>query len=346
MFTERILIIAEVAQAHEGSLGMAHAFIEAAARAGADAIKFQTHFAAEESTPEEPWRVKFSTQDASRYDYWKRMEFTPDQWLELSNHAHQLGILFISSPFSLKAIETLTYANADAFKVASGEINNLILLDSVACTGKPILLSTGMSPYVEIDKAINILTKGLQELMIFQCTSEYPVEPKHLGLNLIRDFKERYNLPVGLSDHSGNIFSGLAAISLGADALEVHVTFSKDMFGPDVPASITFQELSTLVEGARWIREALNHPVNKDLYSSSFEEYRRIFMKSFVASKDIPAGHKFTFTDVKTKKPCIGIPASEPERLIGKNSARFIKEGSFIMQEDVQNVSEERALEN
>src|SRR5438132_6125934 len=119
------LIVGEIAQAHDGSLGVAHAFIDAIANAGADAVKFQTHIAAAESTPSEPWRVKFSTQDETRYDYWKRMEFTEPQWLGLKQHADERGLLFLSSPFSLEAVELLQRIGITSWKVASGELSNL-----------------------------------------------------------------------------------------------------------------------------------------------------------------------------------------------------------------------------
>ena len=125
------LVIGEVAQAHDGSLGSAHAFIDAIARAGADAVKFQTHIAAAESTPSEPWRVRFSPQDATRYDYWKRMEFTPDQWLALKRHADERKLIFLSSPFSVEAVQLLQRVGVPAWKVASGEISNASLFDAM-----------------------------------------------------------------------------------------------------------------------------------------------------------------------------------------------------------------------
>ena len=150
------LVIAEIAQAHDGSLGTAHAYIDAVSAAGADAIKFQTHIAAAESTPEEPWRVKFSQQDKTRYDYWKRMEFTEEQWAALREHANESGLIFLSSPFSIEAVDLLTRVGVPAWKVASGEVNNTVMLDHMAQTGLPILLSTGMSPFSEIDKAVDM----------------------------------------------------------------------------------------------------------------------------------------------------------------------------------------------
>ena len=150
----RCLIIGEVAQTHDGSLGQAHAFIDAIARAGADAVKFQTHIAKAESTPEEPWRIKFSTQDSTRYDYWRRMEFSADQWAELKKHADSRGLLFLSSPFSTEAFSLLHGLGMNVWKIASGEIGNLPLLDKIAATGKPVILSSGMSDWRELDNAM------------------------------------------------------------------------------------------------------------------------------------------------------------------------------------------------
>ena len=146
---ERVLIIAEVAQAHDGSLGTAHAYVDAVAKAGADVVKFQTHIAAAESTPHEPWRVRFSPRDETRYEYWKRMEFTEKEWLGLRKHALKVGVDFLSSPFSVEALELLERVEVMGWKVASGEVRNLALLNRMAATGLPVFLSTGMSALAE-----------------------------------------------------------------------------------------------------------------------------------------------------------------------------------------------------
>src|ERR1700689_2035137 len=148
------MVIGEEAQAHDGSLGSAHAYIDAIAHAGADAVKFQTHIAAAESTPSEPWRVRFSFQDASRYDYWKRMEFTEEQWLGLKCHADDKGLEFLSLPFSVHAAEMLTRIGVRAWKVASGEMTNSQLFDYMLGTRLPILLSSGMNTIEEVDVAV------------------------------------------------------------------------------------------------------------------------------------------------------------------------------------------------
>src|SRR5262245_48088742 len=193
-------IVAEVAQAHDGSLGIAHAYIDAVASAGADAVKFQTHIAAAESTPGEPWRVKFSKQDASRYDYWKRMEFTEEQWRGLKQHAEERGLLFLSSPFSSAAVQLLERLDVAAWKVASGEVSNVLLLDEMVRTNKPVLLSSGMSNLAELDRAVELVRDARVPVAVLQCTSLYPCPPEKVGLEQLAAYRQRYQCPVGLSD--------------------------------------------------------------------------------------------------------------------------------------------------
>ena len=213
-----VVVIGEVAQAHDGSLGTAHAYIDAIAAAGATAVKFQTHIAAAESRPSEPWRVPFSPQDESRFDYWRRMEFTEDQWAGLRAHAEERGIAFLSSPFSQEAIDLLERVGVSAWKIPSGEVGNIPMLRSLGASGLPVLLSTGMSPWSEIDGAVLALREGgARDLAVLQCTSAYPTSPEDVGLNLVTELAARYDCHGGLSDHSGTIFPSLAAVTLGAD---------------------------------------------------------------------------------------------------------------------------------
>lgn len=330
-------IIAEVAQAHDGSLGMAHAFIDAVAAAGADAIKFQTHIAAEESSPLEPWRVKFSPQDETRFDYWKRMEFTPQQWAGLAQHARERGLIFLSSPFSEAAVDLLEKLEMPAWKVASGEVNNPILLERMAETGKPILLSTGMSPLEEIDQVVDWIKGQGLPLAVFQCTSRYPSPPETIGLNMLEFFRWRYGVPVGLSDHSAKIYAGLAAATLGANLLEVHVTLSREAFGPDVVASLTTAELRQLVEGVRFIEQTLAHPVDKDANAAEMDKMRRTFGKALVLRHDLPAGHRLTKADLTARKPAsAGIPAAERDTVLGRALRRPLAAGHFITEDDLE----------
>ncbi|NOT48002.1 MAG: N-acetylneuraminate synthase [Acidobacteria bacterium] len=332
----RCLIIGEVAQSHDGSLGMAHSFIDAIANAGADAVKFQTHIAAEESTLDEPWRVRFSPQDETRFEYWQRMEFTKGQWSALKKHAHDRGLLFMSTPFSERAANMLSEIGMRVWKIASGEVGNLPLLEKIASSGDPVILSSGMSAWDELDTAAATVQRNGNPLAVLQCTSAYPCPPEKVGLNVLSVLRERYCLPVGLSDHSGGIYAGLAAVSLGAEVLEVHVALSREMFGPDVPASLTTAELRKLVEGTRQIERMLGAPIDKDLAANDSEELRKIFTKSLVASTDIEAGTTLTAEHLKLKKPGTGLPASSIPDLIGRKIKQSVKTDEILLLQNTE----------
>jgi len=330
------LIVGEIAQTHDGSLGTAHAYIDAIANAGAQAIKFQTHIAAAESTPGEPWRVKFSRQDATRYDYWQRMEFTAQQWRELAEHAGERGLIFLSSAFSFEAVEILNNIGMPAWKVGAGEASNLPLLEKMASTGKPVILSSGMSDWSELDSAVNCVRRNGAQVLILQCTTSYPCPPEKLGLNVLAELQDRYQCPVGLSDHSGTIYAGLAAATLGARLIEVHVTFSRECFGPDVIASITTAELKQLVEGVRFIETALAHPVNKQAMAESLGELKRVFGKSVVAARDLPANHRIAAGDLAIKKPGSGIPAARYQEVINRILRRPVTADTLLSEDDFE----------
>lgn len=334
--SEGCLIIAEVAQAHDGSLGSAHAFIDAIALARADAVKFQTHIAAAESTPAEPWRVKFSRQDSTRYDYWKRMEFTEEQWAGLRQHADDCGLFFLSSPFSIEATELLERVGVAAWKVASGEIGNLPMIDRMLETRIPMILSTGMSPLSEVDAAVKKVVEAELPLALLQCTTAYPCPPEKIGLNMLSVYRQKYAVPVGLSDHSGTIYPGIAAATLGAEIVEVHVTLSREAFGPDVPASVTTSELGRLVEGIRFIEQMVSHPVDKDQSSADIATARSLFTKSVVARIPIPAGTVLRLEHLAVKKPGTGIPASRLPALIGARTVRALEKDELLTAADFQ----------
>ena len=334
--TTRCTIIAEVAQAHDGSLGTAHAYVDAAARWGADGIKFQTHIAAAESTPAEPWRVKFSRQDASRFDYWRRMEFTEEQWQGLHDHAKELGLLFLSSPFSIDAVELLERVGVDMWKIASGEVNNLVLLERILDDGRPVILSSGMSTIAELDTAVEMITGRGVEVTVLQCTTAYPCPPEKLGLNLISELRDRYRVPIGLSDHSGTIYGGVAGAALGIEMLEIHVTFSRDCFGPDVPASVTFPELRQLVDGIRFVETALGSAVDKEAMSAEMAPLRSLFTRSIVIRRDMGAGETIEMDDVALKKPGSGMPPDLVPTILGRRLARAIAADTLLSEDDLE----------
>ena len=332
----RCLIVAEVAQNHDGSLGMAHAHIDAIARAGADAVKFQTHIAAAESTPAEPWRIKFSKQDETRYDYWKRMEFSESQWRGLAEHAAERGLLFLSSPFSTEAVELLERLNVPAWKIGAGELTNLPMIRRMAKTGKPVLLSSGMASWEDLDRAVNVVRAEGAPVAVLQCTTMYPCPPQKVGLNVLAQIRERYGCPAGLSDHSGAVYAGLAAVTLGARILEVHVCLSRECFGPDVPASLTTGELAQLVQGVRFIESALESPVDKEALAGDFSETRRIFGKSVVAARDLPAGRTLTEEDLALRKPGHGIPPARMADLIHRKLTQAVSHNHVILEQDLE----------
>jgi N,N'-diacetyllegionaminate synthase len=327
-------IIAEVAQAHDGSLGLAHAYIDAAAKTGADAVKFQTHIAAEESSPQETWRVKFSRQDATRYDYWKRMEFTVEQWAGLKQHAEEKGLAFLSSPFSLAAIQMLERIGVPAWKVASGEVTNQLFLDAMISTRIPILVSSGMSYLEELDATMaQIKTAGIRAA-VFQCTTAYPCPPEKIGINQISELMARYGCPVGLSDHSGTPYPSLAAVTLGARLIEAHITLSREMFGPDTSASLTTQEFTQMVEGVRFIDKMIAHPIDKKANAEKMGPMRKMFGQSLVASTDLQAGTVICKENLSCRKPGTGIPSANINSVLGKKLRVAVKASQFLRSDD------------
>jgi N,N'-diacetyllegionaminate synthase len=327
---EPCYIIAEVAQAHDGSLGIAHSYIDAVASTGVDAIKFQTHIADAESTKEEKFRVNFSYEDSSRYEYWKRMEFSEKQWKELKAHCDDVGIEFLSSPFSVEAVELLDRIGMRAWKVGSGEVNNPLTLQAMIETSKPILLSTGMSGWEEIGKAVNSVLEAGLGVALFQCTSKYPTTLQDVGLNIMDEIRARYSVPVGLSDHSGLVYPPFAAIARGVDMLEVHVVFSKKMFGPDTVSSLTLERLTEVVGMRDAVIEMYAHPVNKDEIADQLKSMKKLFNKSIVIVRDLQKGAVLTHRDLTVKKPGTGIPADQLEKCLGKVLQNNVSAGQLL----------------
>ena len=175
-----------------------------------------------------------------------------------------------------------------------------------------------MSSIEELDRSVELIQRSSCDLTLFQCSSIYPTPPEKLGLNLIKELRSRYGTRVGLSDHSGTIYAGLAAAAIGIDALEVHVAFSRETFGPDVVASVTTSELAQLVEGVRFIERARQSPVDKDDVAAELEGLRGMFTKSVAVLCDLPAGTVLAATHLGPRKPGTGIPASRLPELVGR----------------------------
>ncbi len=335
-----VQIIAEVGSVHDGSFGNAKKLIEAASECGADAVKFQTHIASAETLKNAPMPPYFKGEP--RYEYFERTGFTLPQWKELKAHADSIGIEFLSSPFSIEAVDLLEEVSIKRYKVPSGEVTNVPLLERIAKTKKPVLLSSGMSDWKELDRAVEVFKNNQSEgaglearLTMLQCTSAYPCPYESVGLNVLAELRERYKCPVGLSDHTLTSFSSFAAVTLGATVIEKHLTFSRKMYGSDAPLSLEPPEFCDLTKGIRAIETMMRHPVKKgDL--SHFKTMKEIFEKSVVSRLPIAKGAVITGDMLACKKPGTGIPAAKLPNIIGQKAAcdipvdRLLTEKDFI----------------
>lgn len=320
-------IIAEIGMNHDGSLGNAFKLIEEARNAGVQAVKFQMHISKEETLIDAPKPPHFKLEE--RYEYFERTAFTLEEWRKLRNFAHDLRLFFIVSPFSHKAVDLLEEIDIDAYKIASGETTNIPLLEYIDSKNKPVLLSTGMSNWKEIEKAIIALKKNL--IVLSQCSSQYPCKPEEIGLNIIKDMIKKYQaITIGYSDHTLENYSSIAAYMIGAKVFEKHFTLSKKMYGADARFSLEPNWMRDYVEGLKFISKALKHPVDKD----DIKKYKKMkitFEKSIIAAKDLKKGDKLKFNDLIFKKPGDGIRADKYKEILGKMLLKDVKKDKKIL---------------
>ncbi len=326
-----IRIIAEIGSVHDGSFGNALKLIDAAAQAGADTVKFQTHIAEAESVVSAPAPAYFS--DEPRSAYFRRTSFSFAQWQRLAKHANDLGVVFLSSPFSLEAVDLLEELGIAAYKIPSGEVSNTPLLARIARTGKPVLLSSGMSGWGELDLALATV-KSSCATTVMQCSSAYPCPPERVGLNVIREMAERYGLPVGYSDHTMGVAAPIAAAALGATVIEKHFTFSRQMYGSDARHSMEPSEFKQMAGALREVWAMLDNPISKSDVEP-YAEMKRIFEKSIVAACAIEAGETITVGMLAFKKPGDGLPARDYERLLGRTAKRAMQPDHKLTEDDL-----------
>jgi N-acetylneuraminate synthase len=328
----RVTVIAEAGMNHDGSLGNALRLADVASDCGADAVKFQLHIADAETLRDAPPPPYFAAE--SRYEYFTRTEFTAAQWKRVMDHCASRRIEFLCSPFSIEAVEVLERLGIARYKVPSGEVTNLPLLERLAATRKPVLLSSGMSAWEELDAAVAVFRHAKTALTVLQCTSEYPCAYEHVGLNVMRELSRRYAVPVGLSDHTLTPYASFAAVAQGAAVIEKHVTLSRLAYGSDAKHSLEPDQLRDLVDGIRAIERMLASPVDKnDL--AHLRDMRLIFQKSLVARRAIRRGERIGAAMLTAKKPGSGLPASRQRDVVGRRAARAISAGAMLRRDDI-----------
>ena len=327
-----VRLIAEIGSVHDGSLGNALRLIDTAADVGASGVKLQAHISEAETLEEAPSPRYFSNE--TRFEYFNRTAFDAEQWRQLREHAASRHLEFIVSPFSIEAVEMLEPIDVDCYKVASGEVTNIPLLERLAVTGKPVLLSSGMNGWVEIDEAVGLLRES-GALHVLQCSSIYPCPPEKVGLNVMAELKSRYGLPVGLSDHTLTGTAAICAVYLGADVIEKHLTLSRRMYGSDAKHSMEPEEFKQMAGalGEAWSMKET--PVDKDDLTP-YLEMKKVFEKSIVTARAMRKGMVLTPDDIAFKKPGDGIPAAQYREVIGKSIMRFLPRNHKLSKDDLR----------
>ena len=318
-----VKIIAEVGSVHDGSFGNACNLIRKIAEAGAWAVKFQHHIASDETTKDAPTPSYFRGE--SRFDYFERTSFTEEQWKELKKVADEENVKFIVSPFSLASAVFLRKLEISHYKIASGEVTNIPLLDYIAETNIPSILSSGMSTLEELDNAVKKLDTNGNLRTVMQCTSEYPCKHENVGLHIMQEISSRYNLPPSLSDHTVDFNASLIASYLGAEYIERHVTFSRDMYGSDAKHSLTLPELSDLVDNISICRKLRTSQASKDMLTDKVSHMKKIFEKGLYFSRDLKKGHILSSNDVCIKKPSNELSPSMVGAMLGRKLVNDVK---------------------
>ncbi len=328
----KVFIIAEAGVNHNGDMCLARQLIDIAAKSGADAVKFQTFIAEELASAKAPkaaYQQVNTNNTESQQDMLKKLELSQQQNRELINYANKKNILFLSTPFDIKSADLLEELNLPLFKIPSGEITNLAFLEYIACKGKPIILSTGMSNLGEVEEAVQTIQgAGNSELYLLHCTSNYPVKTEDINLLAMNTLKDAFKLPVGYSDHSLGIDISLAAVALGAVIIEKHFTLDKNLPGPDHKASLSPDELCALVAGIEKVTLALGDGIKH--HSLREEPIKNIARRSLTASKDIPINTKLIRSMLKIKRPGTGIAPKFMNQIIGMRVLHPLKKDDVL----------------
>lgn len=324
-------IIAEACDNHLGDMDTAKEMARQARLAGADAVKYQHHLPDEEMLKDGvPMSDNFNM---PLYEFLQLYALTLEQHRELKEYCDEIGILYMCTPFSKKAALEINDL-VPAFKIGSGELTDIPTLKVIAKLGKPMILSTGMSLIKEIDETVEALTPITDQFALMNCTSEYPPKYEDLNLGVIQELLERYDVPIGHSDHSPDIYSCFGAVSMGAKLIEKHLILDKKQPGPDQSVSIEPYELSQLVDGIRKIEAAMGREKKINEREKPIRTWAR---RSIVTLDSIPQGTILTEDLIWTKRPGTGVEAKHLDKFVGKKTARDLEKDYLIQWEDIKN---------
>lgn len=335
MLKKRTYIIAEAGVNHNGSVDIAKRMIDAAVRAGVDAIKFQT-FVAEEiacgRAPKAEYQKRTTGSKESQLDMLRRLALDDDAHRKLLGYCGKKKIAFLSSPFDMQSIELLNNLGLKVFKIPSGEITNLPYLQKIGGLKKKVIMSTGMADMKEVDRALKVLIKAgtaRKNITLLHCNTEYPTPFEDVNLLAITAMKKRFGVQVGYSDHTPGVEVPVAAVALGAEVVEKHFTLDRKMKGPDHKASLEPKELEAMVAAIRNIEKALGDGIKRP--SSSEIKNKAIARKSIVASRDIKKGEAFSKENITAKRPGTGIDPMMWYKVIGKKAKRYFTADELIV---------------
>lgn len=321
-----VFIIAEAGVNHNGSLDRALQMVDAAADAGADAVKFQT-FKAEtlvrKGAAKAEYQQKMTGSDESQYEMLRRLELDLEAHGHLQRHCRKRGILFLSSAFDLASVEQLAGLGMSIFKIPSGEITNLPYLRKIGALNKEVIFSTGMAEMAEIEAALAVLEEAgtdREKICVLHCNTEYPTPMSDVNLRAMQTIARQLGVRIGYSDHSFGIEVPIAAVALGAEVIEKHFTLDRNLPGPDHQASLEPQELQAMIRAIRNIEQALGSDEKRP--SPSELKNRSVARRSIVAAQPIRAGEPFSDQNLTTKRPATGLSPMEWDRLLGKTAAR------------------------
>lgn len=328
------LVIAEIGINHNGDLGVAKEMVRLAAASGCEMVKHQTHIVEDEMT-EEAKSIFPPNADISIWDVMQNCALSADDELEMKRYAEELGLIWISTPFSRAAADLLHSWDVPAFKIGSGEADNLPLIRHIARLGKPVIMSTGMQTIDSIRASVSILEQHKVPYALLECTNLYPSPAEIVSLKGVTDLQNAFpRAVVGFSDHSIGPEMALASVALGASILERHFTDSRYRKGPDVSCSMDPSELRHLIDRSQEIWVAAN---NEKARSSAEEDVYRFARASVVAERDLPAGHVITEADIWARRPGTGeIAGYEFDQVVGKKLKVSVKKNSQLKWEQFQ----------